>query len=102
TRRGRLWRWFTIIPADIFGTIRLWSGAMEAGGHPSLAGRSRKSVDQGRLRHPSAALPANRDERHQTGLRQWVAPAMPRAVLHDAIALAQMDHLSVVQFQRHL
>jgi len=27
---------------------------------------------------------------------------MSGAVLHDAIALAQMDHLSVVQFQRHL
>src|SRR2546423_2950893 len=49
-----------------------------------------------------AALPANRDEGHETGLRQRVAPAMAGAVLHDAIALAQMDLLSVVQFQRHL
>ena len=27
---------------------------------------------------------------------------MTRSVLHDAIALVQMDLLSVVQFQRHL
>src|ERR1700730_15538671 len=50
----------------------------------------------------SAALPANRDEGHETGLRQRVAPAMAGSVLHDAITLAQMDLLSVVQFQRHL
>src|SRR5882757_2120079 len=49
-----------------------------------------------------ATLPANRDEGHETGLRQRVAPAMAGSVLHDAIALAQMDFLSVVQFQRHL
>jgi plasmid stabilization system protein ParE len=35
-----------------------------------------------------AALPANRDEGHETGLRQRVAPAMAGSVLHDAIALA--------------
>jgi hypothetical protein len=29
-------------------------------------------------------------------------PAMPGCVLHAAIALAQMDLLSIVQFQRHL
>src|SRR4029450_2447413 len=49
-----------------------------------------------------AALSANRDEGHQTRLRQRVASAMARSVLHDAITLAQMDLLSVVQFQRHL
>src|SRR3979490_2144522 len=49
-----------------------------------------------------AALAANRDEGHETGLRQRVAPAMAGSVLHDAITLAQMDPLSVVQFQRHL
>src|ERR1700738_4354160 len=49
-----------------------------------------------------ARLPANRDEGHETGLRQRVAPAMAGSVLHDAITLAQMDLLSVVQFQRHL
>src|SRR5947207_13432406 len=49
-----------------------------------------------------AALPANRNEGHETGLRQRVAPAMPGSVLHDAIALTQLDLLSVVQFQRHL
>src|ERR1700716_3883111 len=47
-------------------------------------------------------LPANRDEGHETRLRQRVAPAMAGSVLHDAITLAQMDPLSVVQFQRHL
>src|SRR3984893_1962904 len=49
-----------------------------------------------------ATLPANRDEGHETGLRQRVAPAMSGSVLNDAIALAQLDLLSVVQFQRHL
>ena len=49
-----------------------------------------------------AALPANRDEGHETWLGQRVAPAMAGSVLHDAIALAQMDLLSVVQLQRHL
>src|SRR5713101_4116040 len=49
-----------------------------------------------------ATLSAKRDEGHETGLRQRVAPAMSGSVLHDAIALAQMDLLSVVQFQRHL
>ena len=50
----------------------------------------------------SGALPADRDKRHQTGFRQWVAPAMARSVLHDAITLAQMDLLPVVQLQCHL
>src|SRR6202023_2184012 len=49
-----------------------------------------------------ATLPANRDEGHETGLQQRVAPAMSGPVLHDAIALAQIDLPSVVQFQRHL
>src|SRR5260370_35872191 len=49
-----------------------------------------------------ATLSAKRDEGHETGLRQRVAPAMSGSVLHDAIALAQMDFLSVVQLQRHL
>src|SRR5260370_34007012 len=49
-----------------------------------------------------ATLSAKRDEGHETGLRQRVAPAMSGSVLHYAIALAQMDLLSVVQFHRHL
>ena len=49
-----------------------------------------------------APLSANRDECHEAWFRQRVAPAMPGAVLHDAITLTQMNLLSVVQFQRHL
>src|SRR5690242_2242187 len=76
---------------------------------PSGEGLSATAHDitAGGLRHHrallgSAALAANRDEGHEARLRQRVAPAMPGAVLYDAIALAQMDDLSVVQFQRHL
>src|SRR5437588_4959225 len=85
-RRGRLPATVYDNTGDIAATIGLWSDAgTDLEGAQILA-----------------ALPADRDEGHQAGLRQWVAPAMSRAVLHDAIALAQMDHLSVVQFQRHL
>src|SRR4051812_28236413 len=50
----------------------------------------------------SGALPADRDKGHQARFRQWVTPAMARSVLHDAIALTQMDLLPVVQLQCHL
>src|SRR6187431_2919353 len=78
--------------------------------YPFLSGRGRSTADDttaDTLWHHcvwvgSAALPADRDESHQAGLRQRVAPAMAGAVLHDAIALAQMHLLPVVQFERHL
>src|SRR5690242_14350628 len=78
--------------------------------YPFLSGRGRSTDHSTTAATPrqncalvgSAALAAERDEGHQAGLRQRVAPAMPGAVLHDAVALAQMHLLAVVELQRHL
>src|SRR5882672_5366095 len=50
----------------------------------------------------AAAFPTHRHERHQTRLRARIAPAMPCAVLDDAVPLPQVHLLPVVELQRHL
>src|SRR3954471_12834771 len=48
-----------------------------------------------------AWLAADGNERHETWLGQGIAPAMPRAVLDDAIPLAQLHDLAIVELERH-
>jgi len=68
--------------------------------------RSRQLSQRGGPLHQAlqvlATLPAKRDEGHETGLQQRVAPTMSVPFCTMQSPWRKLDLLSVVQFQRHL